>query len=333
MDPLNVSGVSEMNYPVKISVIMPVYNADIQYLREAAESILNQSFKDFELIIIDDGSTNGTWNYLSSLSDARIRLMQNKTNIGVTKSLNIGLKAARGEYIARMDADDISARDRLEKQLIYMEHHPETVMCGAAVHNIGDADSIHRTRIKKMDIYRIKTLFYYPGPLHPTMFIRHSILDTHGIEYDESLIYAQDYALCAELGKLGNVEILSDVLLKRRIHSSRITQKYYETQKQCSIKTQKKLLHELLDNITEEEAMLHYRFSYEKRIEGATGFFRCASWYMKLIRANNQKKIYPRIRFASYAIKLLALSTGQSAVPKAIEAIVSVRNKLSSRHP
>lgn len=328
-----MNGTAVTDYPEKISVIMPAYNTDIQYLREAVESILNQSFKDFELIVIDDGSTNGTWDYLSSLSDNRIRLIRNKTNIGVTRSLNIGLRAAKGQYIARMDADDVSVPERLEKQLACMEMHPGTVMCGSAVQNIGDATNIRRTRIKDMDTYRIKTLFYYPGPLHPTMFIRHSILDAHGIEYDESLIYAQDYALCAELGKLGTVEILPDVLLNRRVHSSRITQKHYKTQKQCSIKTQKKLLHELLDSVTEEEAMLHYRFSYEKRFEGAADFFRCVSWYMKLIRANNQRKVYPRIRFALYATRLLVLITGQSAIPGATGIIVSIRSRLGAKHP
>jgi hypothetical protein len=226
-----------------------------------------------------------------------------------------------------MDADDICVPERFEKQLAYMELHPETVMCGSAVQNIGNAKSIRRARIKDMDIYRIKTLFYYPGPLHPTMFIRHCVLDVHKIEYDESLPYAQDYALCAELGKLGNIEILPDVLLKRRIHPSMISQKHYENQKQCSMKTQNKLLHELMDNITEEEAMLHYRFSYEKRFEGAGDFFRFASWYMKLIRANNHKKIYPRIKFAWYAMRLLSLITGQSAVPKTTSMIVSLRKK------
>lgn len=318
---------------MKISVIMPAYNADVRYLREAVESVLNQSFKDFELIVIDDGSTNETRDYLNSLSDGRVRLIRNQTNIGVTKSLNIGLRAARGQYIARMDADDLSVRERLEKQLAYMESHPETVMCGSVVQDIGDETRIRRSRIKDMDTYRIKTLFYYPGPLHPTMFIRHRILDAHGIEYDESLIYAQDYALCVELGKLGNVEILPDVLLNRRIHSARISQSHYETQKQCSIQTQKKLLHTLLDNVTEEEAILHYRFSYEKRFEGAADFFRCVSWYMKLIRANNQKKIYPRLRFASYAVKLLALITSQSAIPKTAGIIVSLRSRLSTKRP
>ena len=320
-----------MENSILVSIIIPVYNVR-PYLAEALDSVLNQTYDHLEIIIIDDGSTNGTWNYLSSLSDDRIRLIRNKTNIGVTKSLNIGLRAARGEYIARMDADDISVPDRLEKQLAYMESHPETIMCGSAVQNFGEVNSIRRTKIKDIDTYRIKTLFYYPGPIHPTMFIRHSILNAHRIEYDESLVYAQDYALCAELGKLGNVEILSDALLYRRIHSLRISQKHYEFQKQCSMKTQSKLLHELLDNITDEEKNLHYQFSYEKRFEGAADVFRCASWYMKLIRANNQKKVYPRIKFVSYAIKLLALITGQSAMPKVTGAIVLLRSRLNTKH-
>ena len=89
----------------------------------------------------------------------------------------------------------------------------------------------------------------------------------------------------------------------------------------------------MLDSITEEEAMLHYRFSYEKRFGGAADFFRCASWYRKLIRANNQRKVYPRIRFASYVVKLMALIAGQSAIPRTAGVIVSLRNRLSTKRP
>ena len=97
----------------KVSVLMSVYNGE-RYLREAVESILNQTFTDFEFIIIDDGSTDSSRAILASFDDPRIVLLQNETNIGLTRSLNEGLSLARGKYIARQDADDASLLERLE---------------------------------------------------------------------------------------------------------------------------------------------------------------------------------------------------------------------------
>ena len=104
-----------MVFAEKISVVMPTYNTEVSILKEAVDSILNQTFGDFEFIIIDDGSTNNSVEYLKSLQDQRVKIIRNDTNIGITKSLNIGLRAAKGKYIARMDSDDIAFPDRFEK--------------------------------------------------------------------------------------------------------------------------------------------------------------------------------------------------------------------------
>ena len=124
-------------FPVKISVIMPTYNASVPFLKEAVESILNQSFGEFEFIVIDDGSTDGSWEYLNSIDDKRLKLIHNETNLGITKSLNIGMKTAKGKYIARMDSDDRSMPLRLEKQYEYMEKHPDVILCGTGVEFLG----------------------------------------------------------------------------------------------------------------------------------------------------------------------------------------------------
>lgn len=119
---------------VPISVIMPVYNTPKDILNEAVKSILNQSFADFEFIIIDDCSDKAECkDYLESLYDERIRIIRNPQNLGITKSLNIGLRAASGKYIARMDSDDISLPRRLEKQYSFMEEHTDTLICGTSV--------------------------------------------------------------------------------------------------------------------------------------------------------------------------------------------------------
>ena len=122
---------------VSISVVMPIYNTPVSFLKEAVESILNQTFSDFEFIIIDDGSANEVKEYLEGLTDPRIRIIRNEKNLGITKSLNIGFHAAKGKYIARMDSDDVSLSERFEKQFMFMETHPDVIMCGTDVEEFG----------------------------------------------------------------------------------------------------------------------------------------------------------------------------------------------------
>ena len=115
---------------VKISVVMPVYNTAVPFLKDAVDSIVNQTCQDFEFLIIDDGSTGECAEYLAHLRDPRIRIIRNPKNIGITKSLNIGFREAKGKYIARMDSDDISFPARFERQYAFMEAHPDTIVCG-----------------------------------------------------------------------------------------------------------------------------------------------------------------------------------------------------------
>ena len=111
---------------VSVSVLMPVYNTQAGFLAEAVESILNQTFGEFEFLIVDDCSTlKETTEYLNSLDDPRVKIIRNHENLGITKSLNIGIREAAGKYIARMDSDDISLPQRLEKQYAFMETHPD----------------------------------------------------------------------------------------------------------------------------------------------------------------------------------------------------------------
>ena len=168
----------------KISVVMPVFDTPVSFLKEAVDSILTQSFKEFEFVIIDDGSPDSCREYLESLNDPRIYTIHNKTNQGVTKSLNIGLRAAKGKYIARMDADDISLPYRLEEQFVFMESHPDILVCGSKTETIGrkiQSAPSGKTLMTDMEEYRIRMLFVNPGPIHPTAFFRHDKLSiTYG---------------------------------------------------------------------------------------------------------------------------------------------------------
>ena len=320
-----------MTNSIPISVIMPTYNTKLEMLKESVESILNQTFRDFEFIIVDDGSTNGTDEYLNGIQDNRVRIIKNPHNIGITKSLNIGLREAGGKYIARMDADDISLPERLEKQFKYMEAHPDVVMCGCWLEDFGEKTAIRKIHIGDMDHYRIKTLFANPGPWHPTMFIRHETLIEHCITYDEKLPYAQDYALCAVLGNLGEIKILPEVLFRCRIHSKRVSNEYYEQQQKCMMVTQKKLLLELMGNVTDEEVGFHHHYSHVIIFSGIPDAGRCFVWNLKLIRANNRVGKYPKKRFIEYVCKLYMLIALRSFCPGAASGLVSIRKRILYR--
>ena len=285
-----------------ISVVMPVFNSQISYLKEAIDSILNQTFKDFEFIIIDDGSTGSCKEYLESLSDSRIRIIHNEKNLGITKSLNIGLRAARGKYIARMDDDDISLPFRFEKQFAFMESHPDVIVCGSKTQPIGKKRqriASSKVSMNDMEEYRIKLLFVNPGPVHPTAFFRHEKLIKYNIWYDESLRYAQDYGMWETISHYGDVCILGDVLVFKREHADQITIAHREQQIECDKKTQRKLLIELMGTISDEELNLHYIHSAGRHRDAVINP-EIVSWYRRIMRANDQRHIYNARKLRRY---------------------------------
>ena len=285
-----------------ISVVMPVFNSQVSYLKEAVDSILTQTFKDFEFVIIDDGSTGSCREYLESLSDPRIRIIHNEKNLGITKSLNIGLREARGKYIARMDDDDISIPIRFEKQFAFMESNPDIILCGSKKVTIGKKRPLAllwKHSMIDMEEYRIKMLFVNPGPSHPTAFFRHDKLIKYNIWYDESLRYAQDYGMWETISHYGDVCILGDVLVLKRKHENQISIAHREQQDECAKKIQKKLLIELMGSITDKEVDQHFIHS--------TGFYKdavitreIANWYCRIMRANNQSHIYNARKLRRY---------------------------------
>ena len=127
-----------------ISVIMPNYNTSVEYLSLAVDSILSQTYENFEFIIIDDCSTDESVDYLASITDPRVRVIRNDVNRGITASLNVALDNARGDYIARMDSDDVSLPERFEKQIAFMEANPDVIVCGTWIQSFGGADYIQK---------------------------------------------------------------------------------------------------------------------------------------------------------------------------------------------
>ena len=296
-----------MEFSEKISVVMPVYNTDVSILQEAVGSILGQTFQDFEFIIVDDCSSSPARDYLQALPDPRVRLLRNETNQGVTKSLNRGFRAAKGKYIARMDADDISLPQRLEKQYAFMESHPDAIVCGANVEVFGTRQkkpaSVPGFDQSDMDAYRVKMLFVNPGPVHPTAFFSNEKLLRQHILYDEALTYAQDYGLWAEVSRYGTVWKLGEVLLRYRAHGKQISSAHRQRQIQCDQATQRKLLTELVGEVSDGELNLHYAWSALRDPDLAISPA-IDRWYQRMLAANRKKRLYDQKKLQLYILNL-----------------------------
>jgi len=205
-------------------VVMPAYNV-VRYIADAIRSILDQTFRDFEFIIIDDGSTDGTGGIIRhyAVADSRIVHAQNEGNLGLPKSLNIGIELAKGKYICRMDADDISYPDRLEKQLAFMESNPDVVISGGTMEVCNrDMNSICRRIYNLTDAGVRRKLFRYNPFCHPSTIYRTEAAIMIG-GYNEVTFPAEDYDLYFRLGRLGSFANLPDVIYKMRVNPSGIS--------------------------------------------------------------------------------------------------------------
>ena len=202
-----------------VSVLMSVHN-DLQYLRESVDSILNQTFSDFEFILIDDGSTDGSGNLLKCVSDPRVKLLVNPSNIGLTASLNLGLDLARGKYLARMDADDISEPLRLQRQVEFLEAHPQIGIVGCSRHVIDEAGKTVAIAPALEDDLAIRWKCLMGNPFaHPTVMIGRQLLLEHSLRYDPSFRTAQDYELWTRLLPCTEAANLSEPLLRYRLRN------------------------------------------------------------------------------------------------------------------
>ena len=199
----------------KVSVVMPVYNGE-RYLREAIDSIINQTFTDWEYIIVNEhGSNRATTDILAEYAamDPRIKVIQNEERLRIAKSLNVGFREASGEYIARMDGDDISMPERLQRQVDYLDSHSDVDVCGLKVTMFGEG--IWDWRIYRGSKYlRCATLFYTPF-VHPTVMIRKSALLEKHLEYDPQFYYSEDFDFFVRAAKNLKFDNLPDKDLYR----------------------------------------------------------------------------------------------------------------------
>lgn len=209
----------------KVTVLMSVYNGE-KYIKEATDSILNQTFEDFEFLIINDGSTDRTPLILKSYKDSRIKVHNNRKNKGLTKSLNIGLRMAKGKYIARMDADDISYPQRLEKEILTIEKDKEIGMVTSWIDEFGlinkHSDYFIRVRTANSPEEIFYTLLFHNCIAHSTvLFKKGLVLSLNG--YAKIYKQAQDYDLWVKTSRISKVLKIKEALVARRSHKDTIS--------------------------------------------------------------------------------------------------------------
>jgi glycosyltransferase involved in cell wall biosynthesis len=242
--------------PPEVSVVMSVYNGE-RFLQEAVRSILDQTFPDFEYIIVDDGSTDQTASILGSFDDQRIRLIYNPENLGLTASLNKGIDAAQGEFIARMDADDVSLPSRLEKQVSYLRSHPDIGVVGT---DKQDIDLEGRYLEKNWNPPTLPGYvgwrLYFGNPIiHPSVMIRKRCLENVGL-YDNYKRTAQDYDLWMRLSRVTKLSNLNEVLILYRRHSRSITNIKYTEQSEMSYQIRQQAVQRLIGIVPKVDELI-----------------------------------------------------------------------------
>jgi glycosyltransferase involved in cell wall biosynthesis len=282
-----------MTHVPAVSVCMIVLNGS-SYIREAVDSILNQTFSDFELVIVDNGSVDGTLDIISSYDDKRIRLIKNSGDPGIAQSRNASVKNARGRYVAIMDSDDVSLPDRLKTQFEYMESHPEVGLLGSwarIIDQAGKTADIRKFR-KEHDVIRASILFFF-WFVHSSVFFRKELFPEDGYR----LPYSEDYDMVCRFAEKAEIAILDKVLVKYRIHKAAISYEY-------SVRTDKEIVYVrsitggLLKRLgikpTQNDLKLHYQISY-LGFEADSRFLKDSkTWLEQILRANAAKKIYAK---------------------------------------
>ena len=236
----------------KISVLMPVYNAE-KYLKSAIDSILSQTYSDFEFVIVDDCSSDSSSSIIESYSDKRIVFLKNEQNSGVAITLNRGLQMCHGEYIARMDSDDISRPERFAKQLAFLEEHPDVAVvtcgvrsfCGERTISEGGWTSIEPEKIKK-------DLFFSCALAHPTVMMRKSVIDDLG-GYAPEYNGLEDYELWCRVTEKYKIASVGEVLFEYRVHEGQVSKKPPESVKNAQKELKKRQLEQIGAVLSENE--------------------------------------------------------------------------------
>lgn len=231
---------------------MPTYNVT-PYVKEAIASVLRQTYRDFELLVIDDCSTDGTVSVVRSIDDPRIHIIQNEKNVGLAENLNHGLSHITTEYVARMDGDDIAEPFWLEREVTILDSHPEIGICSGGFERFGTVKSLVRFPERHEDC--MANMLFECSVIVPTF--RMSLYRNHGLRYSTEAFPAEDYRFWAECLRVTRIYNIQETLFHYRMHPTQICTARREEQQQKVAEVRRYMLEWLNPNFTEEERLYY----------------------------------------------------------------------------
>lgn len=269
-----------------LSVVMPTYNA-ARHVREAIGSVLAQDFTDFELLLVDDGSTDDTARILQEFSaDSRVRVLRNERNLGLIATLHRAYDECRAPLIARMDADDICEPSRFRKQIEFLRTNAEIDIVGGAIRFFGNIPEpkLFQFPTKHADI-RPAMLFFCPLA-HPALMFRRRLVDDGLLRYDEAFKHAEDYHLWSQLLDRALAANLPDAVLSYRLHPQQVSSDSSSKQHEASLRVRRQMLQAAEVDFSEDDFVLHESVLLERPLPMTNYLPLLADWFARLEAAN-----------------------------------------------
>jgi glycosyltransferase involved in cell wall biosynthesis len=318
-----------------VSVVMPNYNTPEAYLRGAVQSVLTQTYQNLELIIVDDASAGNDTEVIRSIGDPRIRLLINEQNRHVAYTVNRGIEAARGEFIARMDSDDFSLPRRIERQVRFLQRHPHTGVVYTQARMTGDRRGRMAPNIKNANSIKAELFFGCPV-IHPSVMFRASFLKENGLAYSADPQYkaAEDYELWSRCIAVGDIAEIRQTLLNYRVHGKQVTSLSGGLQSENAARVRQNMLSWLHIAPGAIEAAIHEDFC-ATRVNGRLKDTQ--DWARRLMQANAEvnvfdKRYFRQMVYRNYFVILVKTLLKRKTGLKQAFALPMTRQAMSPRY-
>ena len=245
---------------------MAVHNGE-PYVRLALESILRQTVSNLELVVVDDGSTDGTPEILASMDDARLRVLRNEEQQGLATSLNRGLDEAHGRYVARLDADDVALPRRLERQLLRIRAAPAVAIVGSGVMELDDAGRVGAAHLMPAGPTAVRWAALFSSPFfHPSVLVDRDVLDGHSLRYEADFLESEDYDLWARLLEVADGDNIPAPLVLYRVHEGQASRRRSRLQREFQLRVAQREIMRVAPGLSPGQIELAWRVGAVERI-------------------------------------------------------------------
>lgn len=321
----------------KVTVLMPTYNV-APYVKEAIASVLRQTYRDFELLVIDDCSTDGTVSVVRSIDDPRIRIVQNEKNLGLAENLNRGLSLITTEYVARMDGDDIAEPFWLEREVTILDSHPEIGICSGGFERFGTVKSLVRFPERHEDC--MANMLFECSVIVPTF--RMSLYRDHGLRYSIEAFPAEDYRFWAECLRVTRIYNIQETLFHYRMHPTQICTARHKEQQSKVAEVRRYMLEWLNPNFTEEERLYYTGQFMAPQITSRQDYQERQAFCQKMIEKNRsvghfdenslRRRLNKHLTLTLYSTIVERYFNGEYSIPKYLHYLFSGLALRTGRH-